>query len=313
MVIINNYFTEMLQKRGFTLSEILIVLCLIGVTALILVPFLMRTFQKEKWTTTYKRTFSETYQALTLMALEEDCAKSLTCTGAFGGTLKESTNNFGKLFSSRMKVKTNCGITTDGGQCFSHKVLTLFRTTNETQNTAETIKETLTKNPVPKEGDPSGENLQWGDLPFPYTFVNARGVSYALFSFGTDCLKSNSAEEDTERYLGFYVRRANDEDVQISNDNRIPKDDSENQMLNLCGFIVIDVNGSSKPNVWGKDVFGLWITDTKTLGVYSFGGASDRLFYKKCKSTGSPSDMYDGRGCAARIVEDNWSMRYLND
>ena len=291
----------MKRKKAFTLSEITVVLMLIGIMAVILIPYLFRVFQKERWIATYKRTYSETYQALTLMALEEDCSKSISCTGAFEGSLKDSTEKFGNLFSSKMKVKTNCGLTKAGGNCFAHKVKTLFKTSGN--NSAETIKKSLTTNPSGKTN-----NINWGDLDFPYTFVTARGVSYALFSFGTNCLKGNETGTN-ETYLKFYVRRAIDTDTQY--DTRIPKNDSDNQMLNLCGFIVIDVNGETEPNVWGKDVFGMWITDTKTLGVYPFGGASDRLFYDKCKKTGTPPNSIDGRGCAARIKDDNWSMGYF--
>ncbi len=292
----------MKKKKAFTLSEVIVVLLLVGVIAAVLIPYLFNTFQKEKWTSIYKRTFSETYQALTMMALEEDCAKSITCTGAFHGELPESTNRFGNLFSSKMKVRTNCGLTKTGGNCFSHKVKTHFKPIAE--NNSQTIKETLLTNST---GMPI---INWGELEFPYTFVTNRGVSYALFSFGTDCLKSNATGKN-EEYLKFYVRRHSDDDPQTQNDPRIPVDDKDNQMLNLCGFIVIDVNGAAEPNVWGKDVFGMWITDTKTLGIYPFGGASDKLFYNKCKKNASDINSLDGRGCAARIIEDNWSIGYL--
>lgn len=288
-------------KKAFTLSEVAVVIILVGVIAAILIPYLVSTFQKEKWSSIYHRTFSETYQVLTMIALEEECAKSISCTGAFHGTLKDSTKHFGDLFSSKMKIKTNCELTKTGGNCFSHKVRTLLDSGGKSSQ--ENLKETLTSNPT---GNVT--NINWGDLDFPYTFVTARGVSYALFSFGTDCLKSNDTGKN-EDYLKFYVRRANDSDTQ--NDNRIPRDDKDNQMLNLCGFIVIDVNADAAPNTWGKDVFGIWITDTKALGVYPFGGASDRLFYDKCKKTGIPPNSIDGRGCAARIIEDNWTIGYF--
>ena len=296
----------MSKQRAFTLSEVTIVIILIGIIAVILIPFMVRTFQKEKWINTYKRTYAETYQALTLMALEEDCSKSLYCTGAFRGTLEKSTEKFGELFSSKMKVRTNCGLTKTGGICFSHKVRTLFKSTDKKQNVAETIKDSMTNNPT------GGANIIWGDLDFPYTFVTARGVSYALFSFGTECLKSSESGKN-ESYLDFYVIRAKDtknaDFLEVA--DKIPENDNDNPMLNLCGFIIVDVNAEAEPNVWGKDVFGLWITDTKTLGVYPFGSASDKLFYQKCKSPGSPTNEYDGRGCAARIIEDNWAMKYL--
>ncbi len=292
----------MIRKKAFTLSEVAVVIILVGVIAAVLIPYLVSTFQKEKWSSIYHRTFSETYQVLTMIALEEDCAKSISCTGIFHGSIKDSTKQFGDLFSSKMKLKTNCGLTTSGGSCFSHKVRTLLNAGGK--DTQENIKDSLTVNPTG-----TNKNIAWDTLDFPYTFVTARGVSYALFSFGTDCLKSEYANINPESYLNFYVRRAGDTDTQ--NDSKIPKDDKDNQMLNLCGFIVIDVNAEDAPNVWGKDVFGIWVTDTKALGIYPFGGASDRLFYNKCKKTGIPPDSVDGRGCAARIIEDNWSIGYF--
>ena len=87
------------------------------------------------------------------------------------------------------------------------------------------------------------------------------------------------------------------------------KDNPSNQMLSLCGFIIIDVNGKQSPNIWGRDVFGMWVTDRSVLGVYPFGGEFDNAFRNKCNMT-SVDDTQDTRGCAAQLIKDGWEMKY---
>ena len=80
-------------------------------------------------------------------------------------------------------------------------------------------------------------------------------------------------------------------------------------MLSLCGFIVVDVNGPKRPNTWGRDVFGMWVTDKSVLGVYPFGGNFDKAFRNMCNVTTGDAAQ-DTRGCAAQLIKDGWKMKY---
>ena len=73
----------MKKRYAFTLAEVLITLMLIGIIAAFTIPVFTQEFSKNKWTVTFKRTFAETFNALSTLALNEDCAKSLTCTHIF--------------------------------------------------------------------------------------------------------------------------------------------------------------------------------------------------------------------------------------
>ncbi|MDD3594292.1 MAG: type II secretion system protein [Candidatus Gastranaerophilales bacterium] len=119
--------------------------------------------------------------------------------------------------------------------------------------------------------------LNDGEAATYYYFKNVRGASYLIHSFGTDC------------------------ETNLSTDNTI-----DNPMRGVCGYMVIDVNGEKSPNAWGRDVFGMWITDYKVLELYPFGGQYDN---KIPKTTCRAADT-NGMGCAGRILEDGWTMQY---
>lgn len=60
--------------------------------------------------------------------------------------------------------------------------------------------------------------------------------------------------------------------------------------------VYIDVNGNKKPNIGGKDMFSFKINDK--FEIYDDSDPSD------CSSSTT------GKGCLAKILEDNWRMNY---
>ena len=261
----------MSKRKAFTLAEILVTLGLIGVVAALTIPFLLQEFNKSKWAVTYQRSFAETFNVLGKIALSEDCAKSLTCTHVFDNGQMQSTRDFGDELVKNMAVSQNCG--TNNGNCFSHSVKIGLST-----ETSQTLQETM--------ADAVAFNT-----PF-YTFKTTRGVSYAVLSFGLKCLNENIGPTE-QAYIDAYVLQPND---------------PTNQMLSLCGFIILDVNGEQSPNTWGRDVFGMWITDRGSIGVYPFGGDLDKKFNGQCHFATDGNQ--DTRGCAAQLVKDGWKMKY---
>ena len=91
------------------------------------------------------------------------------------------------------------------------------------------------------------------------------------------------------------------------------------ELIRLCGSIDLDVNGTKKPNQWGKDSFKFFITQNGTLVPL---GGKDYWYYKgtfdkskienaimgNCNSNNPASK---GFSCAARVMElDNWKIVY---
>ncbi len=271
----------MRKQKGFTMAEILTVLMLIGFVAVLTLPYMINEFNKSRWAVTFKRSFAETFNALQAVALDEDCANSLTCTKIFEGGQPASTKKFGDAFTGVLATSAICGITS-GDDCFSHKIRVGLSPNSKLQTVRETLLDIFQFNTE------------------MYTFRTNRGVSYALLSFGLSCLNQKTPENAmyVDAYHNAYVYNYDE-----------TKDDPSNQMLSLCGFIVMDVNGPQSPNVWGKDVFGVWITDRSVLGVYPFGGDFDNAFRNKCNVTTEASSQ-DTRGCAAQLIKDGWKITY---
>ncbi len=89
-----------LKIRGFTLSEVLITLGIIGVVAAFTIPVLMREYQEYQLKQAAKTAYSKAYQAIQQMKQDE------------GGTLKHFENNFRTfkpIFMTYFKVIKNCG------------------------------------------------------------------------------------------------------------------------------------------------------------------------------------------------------------
>lgn len=69
-------------------------------------------------------------------------------------------------------------------------------------------------------------------------------------------------------------------------------------VLHSCGWLHIDVNGFKGPNVYGKDLFALWITKT---GIYPYGMQTD-YFGNSIYCNKNDNGAGSGRGCAAKVL-----------
>ena len=77
-------------------------------------------------------------------------------------------------------------------------------------------------------------------------------------------------------------------------------------LTNICGEYIVDVNGSSKPNTYGKDLFIFNLTKRGTLVPV---GARNYTAAGYVFETGCLSDSAAGWGCAGWVIE-NGNMDY---
>lgn len=72
---------------------------------------------------------------------------------------------------------------------------------------------------------------------------------------------------------------------------------------NVCGEIMIDTNGYSKPNMWGKDLISFWIVKKgQSFQVIPFGSGSDGF---TCSSSSCDAwGQVCGMGCSNNLVTD---------
>ena len=88
------------DKVAFTLAEVLITLAIIGVVAAITIPTLIAKIQEKRYTTQYKKIFSELNQSMKM--LEDDESSPITMCKSF------EDNCFRDLFAGKMKVSQVC-------------------------------------------------------------------------------------------------------------------------------------------------------------------------------------------------------------
>lgn len=135
------------------------------------------------------------------------------------------------------------------------------------------------------------------------TLAGSQNMFYNLYSFST-----------VDGYLiGIF-------DADAGNCSDYSTVAESKKMRNTCASLYVDVNGSKAPNRFGRDVFSFFIGNNGL--IFPFGGFDDHeatgtgSYWKidptACGTEGSttiPSDV-TGLACAARIMENGWTMDY---
>jgi len=93
--------------KGFTLTEVLVTLAIIGVVSALTVPTLMNTYQKKAYVTTLQKTTAEISSAASLLMTDEGKLKVTGTSLYHGGTTQKDTA--GKFLRDFFKVVTDCG------------------------------------------------------------------------------------------------------------------------------------------------------------------------------------------------------------
>ena len=77
----------------------------------------------------------------------------------------------------------------------------------------------------------------------------------------------------------------------------------------IISRVIIDANGASKPNTFGKDVFIFGLTNSGTLipaGTQKYADFDSKIPADGC----SGSSVGNGTACAARVMADKWEIKY---
>lgn len=153
----------MIQK-GFTLSEVLITLGVIGVVAALTIPTLTNNSQKTTYLAQLKKNYSQFSEALKLLSNDMGCPDDLKCTTLF--TSDADNESLGTEISKYFKVIKNCG-TVSGQGCLATNANTYYDGSGGEYNL----------------DDGSG-----GMLIGNYNFITADGASYSINNFANDCV-----------------------------------------------------------------------------------------------------------------------------
>lgn len=188
-------------KNAFTLSEILLVLSVIGIVAALTIPTLVQKVSDAQYKSAWKKNFSALNQAMATAITNNGGTYSGACTSW-------DVNCFSNTFLQSLNAIKTCTSASTIGNCW-HK--------NDGISTL-------------MDGTP----ITWWATSGLGT-ITADGA-YVWFHYAvSDC-----------SYTSWTTAS-------------VP----------ICGEIFIDVNGLKKPNVAGKDIFGVWVmaNSIKPMGI----------------------------------------------
>lgn len=92
-----------------------------------------------------------------------------------------------------------------------------------------------------------------------------------------------------------------------------------NSTISQCAEVSVDINGDTKPNTFGRDVFYLTLGNNGILypygGAIASGGQTTASYWKISKDCGEAGSSVIPAGsvgniCAARIMDEGWKMNY---
>lgn len=236
------------KKVGFTLSEVLLVLSVIGVVAALTIPTLVQKVGSDQNVVRLKKTYSVLSQAFNLM-IADDAGNPSSNATLWGPSATDS--KLMNVFAGKMNFLKTC--TGSGGGCW-------YTTSMNNLNPA---------------------------LGTWTSSADAHGSPKAVMADGT--------------LLMFAAYTAScTTDVSTLNDGN-PLDGK------ICGYIRADVNGSAGPNIWGRDIYGFWLTQS---GVYPWGSSYDTSAQFRATDC-NPADATNGQGfgCAGKVITEG-AIRY---
>jgi prepilin-type N-terminal cleavage/methylation domain-containing protein len=140
--------------------------------------------------------------------------------------------------------------------------------------------------------DGTGVNINLNTSAYYYKFIGTNGMTYAVHSY-TDDANPDCTNNASTGALG-----------------------SNSFMSQVCGVIIVDVNGHKKPNTKGKDTFTFYITNGKGPLLYPSGGIDDNMsstnnyWNKSGQNYCFKGVNTEGKYCTARLIDNGWQMDY---
>lgn len=271
-----------MKKFGFTLAEVLITLGIIGVVAALTTPSLVQNSRNEA---------NGAKLAVVVSNLENAFTSAIT------------TEAVDTIFQTRIWQTIPAGVMLDGvngteaqkaafvGELSRYLAATGFRNESVMQYYARSNATVRKMNVNGGQGDPAGAvDFGNGSQAFPVLMKNGAVVFFRATSAGRW-----SVNEDQARNAGsaFYEEAAD---------------------------IFIDVNGTSAPNIIGRDIFTFYLGQNGIL--YPAGGVDVSIFdnnYNRNQIWSNQGSEWScipgsirnaGWGCTARLVEENYRMNY---
>lgn len=272
-----------MDKKGFTLAEVLITLGIIGVIAALTLPSLNTEHKKQVWSNSLSVGFSNLETALTATILREDVSK-FTKTDvwkAFGKDALTASSADADITNFVNEMKKSMPFV-----AFHKGLSSVYTEEIKTLNNNGSPSATVTYNPT--------------DITY-VGFETRKGMIYWLYR--KDVTATNEATEGEEEPAAEDVLYTKDIDG-----NFVAED--------AFAQLMIDVNGAKKPNIIGRDIHFFIISQDGRLQPYGSAYISNSTTNKTweedaadfaCTNTTKKAG---GKGCTARLIEKGYRMDY---
>lgn len=251
------------QRKGFTLVELLVAMFIFAMIAVVLIPNVTQSAEKNLFTTQLKKVHNDVQQAMLLLLAKNQGTFKTLCIG-------ESANQcfIDSLVGKPMDVATQ----TPGVQGFLEKRVVYSDEsndceTNEAKDPCAQMRAFLDKKPQFLNKEPANFAAHANQF-YAANMMNGATISVI---YNANC-NGKFLVEDNSLVI-----------------NNVPDD------VDVCGYMEIDVNASKVPNTVGKDIHFFWIVDGD--GLVPFGEIDE--FTCKAKA----NDNLETMGCTYSIIQ----------
>lgn len=237
------------MKRGFTLSEVLITLSIVGVVAVLTIPGVMKNYKNRLYTAQLEKVYAQIADAAQSIMNDEHVDNFYETTAGHAVATIDNT-----VCSDKAKGKCEKG--------YPYFLTKYFKAVRFDCRTAD------------KSGCASS-NKDY------YSYLSGETSESSLS--GTYCIQTVS---------GAAICAARNE-------------------TSGCISLSVDVNGMSQPNMAGRDIFSLDITQNGTIADYLSGcvAGNPGAAPEKC-GTDDTNLSYNAAGCLNSIIQAGWKMEY---
>ena len=248
-------------KSAFTLAEVLITLGIIGVVASMTLPSLVQKYKERELITGVKKVYSDVNNAIMKAQSDFGVIGDISVLFDPSNTAQQTAKNFLKYFNGAKFCERS---SSKGCSQYYYDVkYSHFYSGNDGKGTTWTAKNWL-----------------------PAIILNNGAILYITQRNNENCYAEESYTVKDE-----YGRPILDE-----NGN----EQVRTNYVTLCGTIVMDVNGTKRPNRYGEDVYSIMIYKDKVSPSYqswtgsesfkSILSGKDKLIYKEYKEGESMED-----------------------
>ena len=285
-----------MKKRAFTLAEVLVTITVIGFLCMLTLPTLMQT----RGTTEYVKKARKNLEILQV-AINEVSAMNNNYTPDDWETVRKNTNKAESIvqaLSKRLPILSYCGDKPNG--CFAtdgYRTISGSKTNILFQD-MKPNKETMEKESYKFESRYTlNDEFNYGDSDYNSQNIN---VSKESLEYTTA----------SPKYSNTYISLIEGGSVAIKTNStycngKLSTFDGLNRPL--CGIVYIDVNGQSKPNILGVDLFGFYLSGNTLLPMGFYG--DEFKFSDNCRRDLKNNEA-NGLGCSAwALINKNMDYR----